>query len=63
MSRTDLKDLGEELDKGQAGLVVVGVSDIGKKIEKAMKKAKKIEKKEMKADTHQLEVDAKEASA
>jgi uncharacterized membrane protein len=63
MSRKDLKDLGEELDKGQAGLVVVGVSDIGKKIEKAMKKAKKIEKKEMKADTHQLEVDAKEASA
>jgi uncharacterized membrane protein len=63
MSRKDLKELGEELDKGQAGVVVVGVSDIGAKIERAMKKAKKVEKKEMKADTHQLEVDAKEASA
>jgi uncharacterized membrane protein len=29
MSRSDLKDLGEYLDAGQAGLVVVGVSDMG----------------------------------
>jgi len=28
MSRGDLKDLGEQLDKGQAGLVVVGASDM-----------------------------------
>src|SRR5215218_2176793 len=45
MSRSDLKELGEQLDKGQAGLVVVGVSDIGTKIEDAMKKADKIEQK------------------
>ena len=29
MSRDDLKELGEQLDAGQAGLVVVGVSDMG----------------------------------
>jgi uncharacterized membrane protein len=63
MSRKDLKDLGEQLDEGQAGLVVVGVSDMGAKIEKAMKKAEKVEKKEIKADTAAIEADAKEAEA
>lgn len=61
MSRHDLKELGEHLDAGQAGLVVVGVSDMGAKIERAMKKAKKIEAKELKADTAQIEADAKSA--
>jgi uncharacterized membrane protein len=43
MSRHDLKELGEELDAGQAGLVVVGVSDMQSKVEHAMKKARKLE--------------------
>ena len=43
MSRHDLKELGEHLDAGQAGLVVVGVSDMGAKIEREMKKARKVE--------------------
>jgi uncharacterized membrane protein len=61
MSRHDLKELGEHLDAGQAGLVVVGVSDMGSKIERAMKKAKKVEAKELKADTAEIEADAKSA--
>ena len=61
MSRHDLKELGEHLDAGQAGLVVVGVSDMGAKIEKSMKKAQKIETKELKADTANIEADAKSA--
>jgi uncharacterized membrane protein len=61
MSRHDLKELGEHLDAGQAGLVVVGVSDMGAKIERAMRKAKKVEAKELKADTAQIEADAKSA--
>ena len=61
MSRHDLKELGEHLDAGQAGLVVVGVSDMGSKIEHAMKKAKKVEAKELKADTAEIEADAKSA--
>jgi uncharacterized membrane protein len=61
MSRHDLKELGEHLDAGQAGLVVVGVSDMGAKIERAMKKAKKVETKELKADTSEIEADAKSA--
>ena len=63
MSRGDLKELGEQLDSGQAGLVVVAVSDMGAKVEKAMKKAQKVEKKELNADTAMIDADAKEASS
>jgi uncharacterized membrane protein len=62
MSRHDLKELGEHLDAGQAGLVVVGVSDMGAKIEHAMKKARKVETKRLKADTAEIEADAKSAA-
>jgi hypothetical protein len=34
MSRRDLKELGEHLDAGEAGLVVVAVSDMGAKVER-----------------------------
>ena len=61
MSRHDLKELGEHLDEGQAGLVVVAVSDMGAKVEKAMKKAEKVEAKELKVDTAEMEADAKSA--
>ena len=61
MSRHDLKELGEHLDAGQAGLVVVGVADMGAKIERAMKKAQKVETRELKADTAEIEADAKAA--
>ena len=62
MSRRDLKELGEHLDAGQAGLVVVAVSDMGAKVERAMKKAKKVEARQLKADTADIEADARSAS-
>ena len=46
-----------------AGLVVVGVSNIGAKIEQAMKQAKKVEAKELRADTAAIEADAAAASS
>jgi len=58
MSRHDLKELGEHLDAGQAGLVVVAVSDMGAKVEQAMKRAAKLQQKQLKADTDELERDA-----
>jgi len=63
MSRDDLKELGESLDSGQAGLVAVGISDMGAKIEAAMKHAEKVQEKELKADEAEIEKDAKEAGA
>lgn len=59
MSRGDLKELGEYLDTGQAGLVVVGVSDMGAKIEREMRRAEKVQTKQMKADVEEIEQDAK----
>jgi uncharacterized membrane protein len=61
MSRHDLKELGEHLDAGQAGLIVVGVADVGARIEEAMRNAEKIEKKQLQADTEAIEADASTA--
>lgn len=58
MSRKDLKEAGEHLDAGTAGLVVVGVSDMQSKIERAMKKAEKLEAKQLTADAESIEADA-----
>jgi uncharacterized membrane protein len=63
MSRGDLKELGESLDAGQAGLVVVAVADTQSKIEAAMKHAKKVEAKQLKADQKEIETDAKESAS
>ena len=58
MSRGDLKELGEGLDKGQAGLVVIAVADVEAKVEAAMKRADKIHAKQLKADQKAIEADA-----
>jgi hypothetical protein len=43
------------------GLVVVGVSDMGAKIERAMRHAEKVQAKQLKADTAEIERDARSA--
>src|SRR3954463_604778 len=55
MSRHDLKELGEHLDAGEAGLVVVAVSDMGAKVERAMERARKLEEKEREAGGAEIE--------
>jgi uncharacterized membrane protein len=62
MSRGDLKELGEGLDSGQAGLVVVAISDMEAKIEGAMKRAAKIQAKQLKADQKAIVEDASVAT-
>jgi uncharacterized membrane protein len=62
MSRDDLKQLGERLDAGEAGLVVVAVSDMGAKVKEAMRRAESVEAKELKADTEDIERDADAAA-
>jgi hypothetical protein len=63
MSRSDLKDLGEHLDAGQAGLVVVGISDMEAKIERAMEHADTLKPRRLRADNDEIERDAKAAGA
>ncbi len=58
MSRSDLKELGDALDEGQAGLVVVAVADMQAKVEAAMAHARKVEAKELKADQEAIAADA-----
>lgn len=55
MSRSDLKELGELLDEGQSGLVVVAAIDVEAHVEQALKNAKKITKKQLRADEKALE--------
>src|SRR5215212_5477644 len=63
MSRHDLKELGEHLDEGEAGLVVVGAMDLEADITRAMRRAQKLQTKELKADTEQIERDAQAAGS
>jgi uncharacterized membrane protein len=58
LSRHDLKELGEHLDAGTAGLVVVAVSDMGAKVEQAMQRAERVQQKELFADVAAIEQDA-----
>jgi hypothetical protein len=55
--------VGEHLDAGQAGLVVVEVSDMGASIERAMQHAEKLQARELKADTAEIERDAEAAGS
>ncbi len=60
MSRSDLKDLGELLDEGESGLVVVAATDVEARVEAATKLAKKQAKAQLQADTDAMkkELDA-----
>ncbi len=61
MSRDDLKDMGELLDEGTYGLVVVALTDVSARVEAAMTAAQKVVKKEIKADQKACEKDIKAA--
>ncbi|SEL93857.1 hypothetical protein [Streptacidiphilus jiangxiensis] len=60
MSRHSLKELGELLDEGSSGLVVVAATDVEARVDAATKRAKKQAKAELQADTDALknELDA-----
>lgn len=62
MSRGNLKELGELLDPGEAGLVVIAATDLGARVENAITSAEKVLSKEMKADQKELEKELKELS-
>jgi uncharacterized membrane protein len=49
MSRSDMKDLGELLDEGQAGLVVIGDWRLEERMEELLRHAEKREAKELRA--------------
>jgi uncharacterized membrane protein len=58
MSRSDLKELGEQLDAGQAGLIVVAVADYESRVKEALKRADKLAEKRLEVDQDALSKDA-----
>lgn len=54
MKRADLKDLGELLDNGTSGLVVVAATDVEARVDAAITRAKKRAKAQLQADTDAL---------
>jgi uncharacterized membrane protein len=54
LRRADLKDLGELLDEGQSGLVVVAASDLERRVEQIIRHAGRVTKKPLKADERAL---------
>ena len=54
MSRSDLEDLGEFLDAGTSGLVVVAATDMEDRVEAAITQGKDIMKKQVQLDANGL---------
>ena len=55
ISRGDLKELGDELEAGNAAVIVIGESKIEEQLEKALERANKVIEKQIDADAHELE--------
>jgi uncharacterized membrane protein len=55
MSRSDLKELGELLDKGTSGLLVVAATDVAARVDAAITRAQKRAKAQLKSDVAALE--------
>jgi uncharacterized membrane protein len=57
MSRSDLKELGELLDAGTSGLIVVAATDVEDRVEAAIQHGKDIVKKQVQLDADGLKAD------
>jgi uncharacterized membrane protein len=57
LRRSDLKDLGELLDNGASGLLVVAATDVEARVEAAITRAKKRAKAQLQSDTDALKKD------
>ena len=55
VSRDDLKELGDELEAGNAAVIVLGESKIEEQLEKAMTRSDKLLEKQIDADAEELE--------
>ena len=63
MSRSDLKEMGEQLDAGEAALIVAAASDMESKVADALTRADKVVKKPMQVDQDALNEEMDEAQA
>lgn len=61
MSRSDMKELGEALDAGEAALVVVGRSRVLEQTEELLSGAERVLERELSADDEQVEEELRKA--
>jgi uncharacterized membrane protein len=61
MSRSDVRELGEALDEGEAALIVVGRSRVLEQAEKLVTRAERTLEKELKSDSEAFERELREA--
>jgi uncharacterized membrane protein len=61
MSRSDLKDLGEILDDGSYGLLVIAETDVSDRVKSAISGATDLVEKDLKADKKDLDKQIKKA--
>ena len=61
MSRSEAKELGDFIDPGQAGLIVVGESKVEEAVKKAVTKAEKQTAKELDVDPKDIDKTLQEA--
>jgi 23S rRNA-/tRNA-specific pseudouridylate synthase len=54
MSRSDLKSLGELLDNGTSGLLVVAATDVEARVDAAITRTKKRAKAKVQADADEI---------
>ena len=62
LSRSDLKELAEFLDEGQAALIVIAESRVEEQLEKELTRANKMMEKQVDADAKELERELDEAA-
>ncbi|KFF61026.1 membrane protein [Cryobacterium sp. MLB-32] len=63
LSRSDLKELGEVLDSGQAALIVIGRDKLGAELDKAGLRAQKRAEKEIEVDAGELDAQLSTAAS
>lgn len=61
MSREDMRELGDLLDAGQAGLVVVGESKVGEQLDEILTRAQKTVERQIDADSAELSAEIERA--
>ena len=61
IKRKDIKEIGEMLDEGQAGVILVGFTTIEEGMDRLMKRAAKVMKQEVDAQAEELKAQIDEA--
>ena len=61
MSRSDVKELGEELERGDAALIVIGESRLEEQLDKALTRAEKTIEKEIDAEREEVKRELEKA--